>query len=360
MRPLSAILLCASLAVPAAADYHKIDGHGSLHSPPALRALALLNTEDDDAQVAGVVSVDAASGAVTAVGSNFSWSTQASTSRDCATAFAADGAGGRWLSVIGAGPSIAAVDAATGALLGVSPPLTPPYVIASMSWDARAGALVAVAQASDGSVDLVVINATSGAVAPIATKLAGLPFPEPCQSAISLATGTLYVVGLDAANDDADQVVEAFTLDGVRTASVPWPATTAGAVGRPVAVPPAAAGGNDDLVLIWAAPDAGPARPLRYLQLDVRTAAQRVLAELPQQYAGAVVDIGGQSAQAPARAADGSFSLTALVFDNPTDAQLLLRVGPIKAGASGPPADVALTALNAGAGFLWSPVTFSQ
>ena len=343
------LFLCAALAAPLAAS-----------APPLLRALALLDTEDDDAQVAGVVAVDASSGAVTAVGANFSWATQAATSLDCATAFAPGGSGGgRWLSVIGAGPSVAAVDAATGALLGVSPALAPSYVVASVSFDARTGALVAVAQAANGSVDLVSINATSGAVAVLARGLAGLRFPEPCQSAISLATGTLYVVGLDAENDDADQVVDAYDLTGAKLASVPWPATTAGAVGRPVAVPPAAAGGGDDLVLVWAAPGAGPSRPLRLLQLDVRTAAQRVLAELPEKYAGAVVDIGGQSAQTPARAADGSFSLTFFVFDNPTDAQLVLRVGPVAPGATGPPADVALTALN-GAGFLWSPALILQ
>jgi hypothetical protein len=218
---------------------------------------------------------------------------------------------------------------------------------------------MAVAQAATGDVSLVSINATTGAVA-LVSSLAGLPFPEACTSALSLASGTLYTVGLDAANDDADQTVDAFELaSGRRLASVAWPARSVGAVGRPVAVPPAAGDASDTLVLAWAAPEAGPDRPLRFLQLDVRTAAQRVLAELPPAFADTVIDAGGQSAQPPVRAADGSFTLYAFAFDNPLDAQYLLQVGPITPGAAGPLANVSMTAIAATAGFLWSPVLLS-
>ena len=332
------------------------------HALPSLRALALLNTENDDAQTAGLVEVDARTGSVRAIGFNFSWSTQAATSLDCATAFAPASApaSARWMSVVGAGPSIAQVDALSGSLLGMSAPLAPPYVVASVSYDEGTGLLVAVAQSLRGSVDLVSINATSGAVVVISRALAGMPFPQPCQSALSLATGTLYTVSDDTDNDDAAQAVEAYSISsGALLHSVPWPAPSAGAVGRPIVVPAAHAGGDDTLVLIWSAPpSATPARGIRFLQLELANATQRILAELPASFSGLVIDIGGQSPQSPPRAADGSFSIVAFGFDNPTDSAYLVQVGSVRSGcahsAGGQLANVTLTPVLSSA-FLWSP-----
>jgi hypothetical protein len=344
------MLLCLVLALASQARLAR-----SALSP--LRALALLDTQDDDAQIAAVVAVDARTGALAQVGANFSWSTQAATSLDCATAFApADarsGAPARWLSVVAVagGAGVAAVAAASGAVLWTSPALAPPYVIASIAWDAATGALMAVAAAPSGRTDFVAVDQTTGKVTVVHAGLGGLPFPEPCQAALSLASGTLVTVGLDSSNDDADQTVDAYALaSGAMLASLPWPSKTSGSVGRPMLVPAAAPGGNDTLVLIWSAPESA-SRPLRFLQLDLHSGAQRVLAEVPAAFPGLVVDIGGQPSSVQ-RAANGSFSFSAFGFDNPSDAQYLLQVGPVS--ASGGPAAVVMTALS-GAGFAWSP-----
>jgi hypothetical protein len=216
---LAALFLCASVSCGAA---------------PSLRALTLLETEDDDAQVAAVVELDAASGAQRQVGLNFSWSTEVGLSMDCVTAFApaAGGAPARYLSVLGSGPSIATVDAEAGALTSTSPPLAPPYIVASMAWDAALGLLIAIAApaAAAARVDLVSINASSGAVAVLAGSLA-LPFPQACQSALSLASGTFYTVSNDATNDEADQTVDAYALpSGRQLASAAWPGDLSGDV----------------------------------------------------------------------------------------------------------------------------------
>lgn len=325
---------------------------------PSLRSLTLLETADDDNQIAAVVQLDADTGVFTQIGKNFSWSTEAALSMDCVTAFApaVSGYPARWMSAVGSGPSIATVDASSGVLVGTSPSLSPSYILASMSWDATLGLLVAVAGLGD-RVDLVTVNATTGIVSVLASALA-LPFPQACQSALSLVSGTFYTVSNDKANDDADQTVDAYALsNGTLLASAAWPALNAGALGRPLVVPAASADGEDTLVLSWAAPDSGSGagRPLRFLQLDVRSGAQRVLAELPASFSGVVIDAGGQSPASPARAANGSFSMVAFGFDNPSDTAYLLRVGPISSGASGPLAAVAMTAL-VGSGFPWAPV----
>ena len=326
-------------------------------APPLLRALALVNTENDEHQIATVAEVNASSGRVATPFATFDWSVQWATSLDCATTFA-ETPTPRWLSLIGAGPSVATVDARSGALLSVSPPISTAYIVASAAWDAAKGDLVAVgvAAGTGTKADLIRINATTGAVTVELRGIAGAAFPQPCASALSLATRTLYTVANDMETDDADQAVEAYDLDtGKLRHSVAWPAKSKheGPLGAPVVVAAAAAGGPDSLMLIWG--DADLARPLRFITLDLESGNVTVLCELPAKFKDTVVDIGGMSPTAVRAAPDGSFSLVAMAFDNSADASLLLQLA-VGAGAGAGSGNVTLTHLAAGGKMLWSPV----
>ena len=345
----AAVSLAAAAAAAAAAG-------GSGGAPPQLRALALVNTENDEHQTATVAEVDAATGKVATPFPTFSWSVQWTTSLDCATTFAASPTP-RWLSLVGQGPSVASVDAASGALLGVSPALSVAYVVESVAWDEAAGNIVAVGAAQGTTFDLIRINATTGEVKVELHGIAGARFPQPCASAISLASRTLYTVADVTENDDADQSVEAFDLDtGALRHAVAWPAKSKkeGPLGAPLVVAAAAAGGPDTLALIWG--DADQARPLRFVTLDFASGNLTVLAELPKKFAETVVDIGGMGPVAVRAAADGSFSYFAMAFDNAADASFLLHVA-VGAGAGAGSGNATLTHLEGvGGKMLWAPV----
>ena len=328
-------------------------------APLSLRTLALLDTENDEDQVAAVAEVNETSGRVRTVSGNFSWSVQWSTSLDCATTFAPEvGARGTWLSLVGQGPSVAAVDAASGKLLHLSPAISVAYVVASVSWDAARGDLAAIGSASGATgLDLIRINATTGAVTVELRGLKGAKFPQPCESVISLATRTFFTVADDTGMDDADQAVEAYDLDsGALRHAVSWPAKSAkaGPLGGPVVVRPAAAGGADTLVLLWR--DGDMARPLRYVTLDFATGNVTVLCELPARFADTVVDIGGVSPVPVTAAADGSFALAAIAFDNSQDEGYLLRLNVRAGGAKAGNGNTTLTKLIEGGKVLWAPV----
>jgi hypothetical protein len=324
---------------------------------PQLRTLALVNTENDEDQTATVAEVDAASGKVALPYPTFAWSVQWSTSLDCATTFAASAAPGpRWLSLVGQGPSVATVDAGSGKLLHLSPAISVAYVVESVAWDEERGDLVALGFTGT-TADLIRINATTGVVTVEVHGVAGARFPQACASAISLASRTLYTVADETESDDADQSVEAFDLDtGKLRHSVAWPAKSKkeGPLGAPVVVAAAAAGGPDTLALIWA--DADLARPLRFVTLDFASGNLTVLAELPRKFADTVVDIGGVGPAAVRAAADGSFSLVAVAFDNSEDAAYLLQLA-VGAGAGAGSGNATLTLLDGeGGAMLWSPV----
>ena len=287
----------------------------------------------------------------------FDWSVQWSTSLDCATTFAATPTP-RWLSLIGAGPGVASVDASSGALLSVSPPLSTAYVVDSIAWDEAQGNIVAVgvAEGTGTKADLIRINATTGAVTVELRGIDGAAFPQPCASALSLGTRTLYTVANDAEMDDADQAVEAYDLDtGKLRSSVAWPAKSKreGPLGAPVVVAAAAAGGPDTLMLIWA--DADLARPLRFVTLDFASGNLTVLCELPAKFKDTVVDIGGIGPVAVKAAPDGSFSLVAMAFDNSADESYLLTIA-VGAGAGAGSGNVTMIKLDAGGKALWAPV----
>ena len=331
--------------------------HPAERAPGLVHALALLDTENDEDQVAGVVQVDPSTGRVKSVAANFSWSVQWTTSLDCATAFAPElGALGRWLSLIGEGPSVAMVDVATGKLLHLSKAISVAYVVASVSWDASRGDLVAVGENGAQSLDLIRINATTGEVTVELRGIKGAKFPQPCESSISLATKTFYTIATDVQMDDADQAVEAYDLaTGKLLRSVSWPAKSAkeGPLGGPVVVQPASAGGQDTLVLLWG--DSDGARPLRYVTLDFASGNVTVLCELPRRFLSTVVDIGGVGPAPVMAAADGSFALVAMAFDNAQDEGYLLSLA-VGAGAGAGSGNATLTRLIGGGGFLWAPV----
>jgi len=321
-----------------------------------LRTLALVNTENDEAQTATVAEVDTATGKVATPYPVFDWSVQWTTSLDCATTFASSPTP-RWLSLIGQGPSVAAVDAASGKLLHLSPALSVAYVVESAAWDESAGNLVAFGAAGGTSFDLIRINVTTGAVTVELRGIAGARFPQACARRARWRSRTLYTVAALTENDDADQSVEAFDLaTGKLKTSAAWPAKTKkeGALGAPVVVAAAAAGGPDTLVLLWGSADL--TRPLRFVTLDFATGNVTVLAELPKKFPGMVVDLGGVGPVSVRAAPDGSFSLVAMAFDDPADTSYLLQlaVGPGAGAGSG---NVTLTLLSGEGGkMLWSPV----
>ena len=348
MAPPSALAL-AALALGAAALAAPVA------AAPSLRALAIVNTENDEHQIAAVAEVNASSGRISTF-PTFDWSVQWTTSLDCATTFA-PAPTPRWLSLVGEGPSVAAVDAASGKLLGLSPALSVAYVVASAEWDAARGDLVAVGAAPGGtSSDLIRTNVTTGVVTVELHGIAGAAFPQPCACALSLATRTLYTVADDVEMDDSDQAIEAFDLDtGKLRHSVAWPAKSKkeGPLGAPVVVAAAAAGGPDTLALIWA--DADLARPLRFVTLDLATGNMTVLCELPTKFRDTVVDIGGVGPAAVRAAADGSFAFVAMAFDNSADDSYLVQLA-VGAGAGAGSGNITLTRLAAGGKFLWAPV----
>jgi hypothetical protein len=321
-------------------------------SPPVLRSLGIVNTEDDDHQVAAVFSVNPTTGGAKEVDGNFSWSVQWTTSLDCASTYSTKNS--LWYSIIGEGPSVAIVNASSGKLVHLSAPIDPNYIIISTSFDDEKGILFATGVTSTNTVDYLSIDPLSGKVNVITKALVGYHFPLPCSSAISLSSSTFYTISDDQQNDDSDQVIESYDLlSGKLLHSYSWPSKTknVGPLGQPVAVQSSKTGGSDVLTLVWSDFDGN--KPIRFITLDLATGMSIVLAELPSKYKDMVIDIGGITPQAVKALPDGSFNITAVSFDNSEDQAYLLQLAVHSGGSSG---NVYLVKLDCGGSFLWNPV----
>jgi hypothetical protein len=336
-------LAVAALAVPVAA------------ATVQLRGLALINTDNDQDQLASVVSVEASSGGIAFIG-NFSWSTQWTTSLDCTTAYSYGTS--RWFSVLGGGPAIATVDAVKGVILSTSPPLSPSYVVVSMTWDEDDGLLYAIGGSASNTIDYVSINATTGVVVVLAKDL-GLPFPEACESALSAAHDAFYTVTNDKESDDADQTIEMYNLTtGKKIASIPWAAQT-GTVGTINSI------GSFNGGAVIATIDDNFVRPLRFwsVVLDSTPGGNvTMLAQLPASYgAQVVIDIGGMAlvpGSLPGAPAGAAVTITAVAIDDASDLSYLLSLPLDTSGtAAGPVSVVAIEGGEVAA--IWYPVLVS-
>lgn len=320
--------------------------------PPLLRSLGIVNTEDDDHQVAAVFAVNPTTGGAKEVDGNFSWSVQWTTSLDCASTFSSKNS--LWYSIIGEGPSVAIVNASSGKLTHLSAPLNPNYVIISTSFDDEKGILFATGVTTTNTVDYLTIDPTTGKVEVITKSLVGYHFPQPCSSAISLSSSTFYTISDDQQNDDTDQVIESYDLlSGKLLHSYAWPSKTKniGPLGQPVAVQSSKVGGSDVLTLVWS--DFNGNKPIRFITLDLATGTYVVLAELPAKFKDMVIDIGGISPMQVKALSDNSFNITAVSFDNSEDEAYLLQLIVHSGGSSG---NVTLVKLDCGGSFLWNPV----
>ena len=319
---------------------------------PLLRSLGIVNTEDDDHQVAAVFAVNPSTGSTKEVSGNFSWSVQWTTSLDCASTFSSKS--GLWYSIIGEGPSVAIVNASSGKLVHVSAPLNPPYIIISTSFDDEKGMLFATGVTTTNTVDYLSIDPTSGKVDVITKSLIGFHYPQSCVSAISLSSSTFYTISDDTQNDDTDQVIMSYDLlSGKLLHSYPWPSKTKniGPLGQPVAVQPATSGGKDILTFVWSDFDGN--KPIRFISFDILTGKYSVLAEVSTKYQSMVIDIGGISPMQIKALSDGSFNLTAVSFDNSQDESYLLQLAVHPGGSTG---NITLVKLDCGGSFLFNPV----